>query len=253
MALRSLTGAQGFINIDDVLWADASFDFKLTTSTASHPRSGKRSDLNLPGKLSVSISAKNIQRSANMIGGQMGNTAQIGTAGTIDASSTIAANGWIDMSDPVIVTASRIRVTLTGTTTVAGVLTFVGTDINGNVMTEQIPMGVGLSLVATGRKAFKTVVGYYNTGLYSALGTLAVTSIVGTTTYDVTTVNVPFELTFGGIEASTGNEIVVVAKNCFTTASGLAAADAGTIFSEIVSFVMDDVDADLSISDVVTG
>lgn len=183
----------------------------------------------------------------------MGNTAQTGTAGTVDASSTIAADGWSAMSSPTIATASRIRVTLTGTTTAAGTLTFIGTDINGNLMTENIAMGVGTSLVVTGRKAFKTVVGFYNTGVLSAAGTVAVTSIEGTTTYDVTTVNVPFELTFGGIDAATGNEIVVVAQNCFTTGSGLAAADAGTIFSEAVSFVMDDIDADLTITDVVTG
>lgn len=76
MAIVALTGANGTMKYCThdgslSLWADASFDFKLSTSTASHPRTGKRSDYNVPGKLSVSISAKNIQRSGEMMMGQI--------------------------------------------------------------------------------------------------------------------------------------------------------------------------------------
>lgn len=88
MAITALTGANGTMKYCTAdgslsLWADASFDFKLSTSTASHPRTGKRSDYNVPGKLSVSISAKNILRSAEMM------MSQISDDGTTPSTSPL--------------------------------------------------------------------------------------------------------------------------------------------------------------------
>lgn len=151
MAITALTGANGTIKYCTAggslsLWADASFDFKLTTSTASHPRTGKRSDWNTAGKLSVSISAKNILRSGEMM------MSQISDDGTTPSTS---------------------------------------------------PLDLVQRL---------------------------------------------FDLEFAGTDAA-GKYIKVVAKNCFLTSSGMAASDAGTVMSDQVSFVMQDIDADLTVTD----
>ena len=254
MTLYHLTGVQGYIKLDSVGWADASVNFVMNQAAAVAARGGKWSDLNLPGKRSCTITAKNIMRTAAKIGGMLTNTSTSGTAGTVTTAFTIAADDWHDSTTPTIATPSRIKLTVgTAPLTVAGVVTVIGTDINGDPIQEAIPIGlIGVGEYVVGTRLFKTVTGCYNTAAYSATGTLTMTSIVGASSYETTAAPKDYALEFGGIDSVTGNTIYVVVDHAFASKAGLAYADANTVFMDDVSFTVQDIDADVHVYEVTT-
>jgi hypothetical protein len=255
MTLRHLTGAQGVVKVGGVVWADATINFTLNQASASAKRGGKRSQLNLPGELSCTISAKNIMRTGAKIGGMLTDASTSGSAGTIKSGISVSADGWTDSASPTISTPSQVRVTVASyAMTTAGVLTVIGTDADGNPLEEPIAIGVlGVGEYATGKYLFKTVTGVYNTGIRSTSGgTLTVASIVGAAAYSVTANPMEYDLIFGGIDSITGNYILVTANNCFASKSALAFADANTVFMDDVTFTIEDLDADLSVTEVTT-
>jgi len=207
MVLKKLTGAKGYIKLDGAVWADADFDFKLMRGAATHARSGKHSDVNYPGKLSATITAKNIMRSGAMMGGQITDTATTGAAETLKDHVTLTADGDTAMDDTTIASASRIRVTVeTAAVTTAGTLDLVGEDANGNAIFEQLAVGLlGIGEYATSRRQFKKLYRVYNNGIRSATGALIVAAIAGASTYTVTGAPKYYDLEFGGLDEVTGN------------------------------------------------
>jgi hypothetical protein len=139
--------------------------------------------------------------------------------------------------------------------TTAGTLTVIGTDANGNAIEEPLSIGtLGVGEYVTGKLLFKTVTGVYVTGIRSTSGgTITLTSIVGAAAYSVTANPMSYDLIFGGVDSVTGNYILVTANNCFASKSGLQFADANTVFMDDISFTIEDLDADLSVTDVTTG
>jgi hypothetical protein len=254
MTLHHLTGVQGYIKLDSVTWADANVTFVMSQASATAARGGKWSDLNLPGKKSCTITAKNIMRTAARMGGMLTDTSTSGTAGTVTTAFTIAADGWHASTTPTIATPSRIRLTVgTAPLTVAGVVTIIGTDVNGDPLEEAISIGlIGIGEYVTGTKLFKTVTGCYNTTAYSATGTLTMTSLAGASSYETTANPKSYALEFGGYDSVTGNTIYVVVDHAFASKSGLAYADANTVFMDDVSFTVEDIDADVHIYEVTT-
>ena len=257
MTLRHLTGAQGVVRIGGVDWADAVIDFTLNQASASAKRGGKRSQLNLPGELSCTIVARNIMRTGAKIGGMLTDTSTSGSAGTIKSGISVAADGWTDSTTPTIATPSQVRLTVaTSAMTTAGVVTVIGTDADGNPIEEPISISgvLGIGEYATGKLLFKTVTGVYVASVRSTGGgTLTLTSIVGASAYSVTANPMEYDLVFGGIDSVTGNYILVTASNCFASKSRLAFADANTVFMDDVNFTIEDLDADLSVTEVTTG
>jgi len=255
MPLRHLTGAQGYIKIGGVVWADATVSFTLNQASATHARGGKFSDLNLPGKRTVSITAKNIMRTGAKIGGMLTDTAAAGTGGTIKSGVSVASDGFTASTTPTIATPSQISVTVAGfAMTTAGYVTVQGTDVNGTMMEEDIYVGLlGVGASAKGTKLFKTVVGVYVTSIRSTSGgTLTIASLAGAGSYVTTANPTIYALEFGGIDSVTSNTIYVTANNCFASKSALAYADANTVFSDDVAFTMEDIDADLAVYEVTT-
>ena len=255
MTLHHLTGVQGYIKLDDVSWADANVTFVMNQASATAARGGKWSDLNLPGKKSCSITAKNIMRTAAKMGGMLTDASTSGTAGTVTTAFTIAEDGWHASTTPAITTPSRIRLTVgTAPLTVAGVITVIGTDVNGNPMQENIDIGqIGIGEYVTGTRLFSTVTGCYNTDAYSATGTLTMTSIAGSSAYETSSNPKIYSLEFGGYDSVTGNTIYVVIDNAFASKSGLAYADANSVFMDDVSYTVEDIDADVHIYETVDG
>jgi hypothetical protein len=266
MTLVQLTGAQGYISKSAApaavsLWADADFDFKLSTSPASHPRTGKRSDFSVPGKLSVSISAKNVMKSAAMMGGQITDAATTGGAQVMHAGLTAPGADTENITDMTEThagggtgTASRIRFIARGNTiTTGGVAIIVGTNGADQAIVERVVLAAAIlgGTCGTSSGLFKTVL---NVALLGTIGTgtVEVASIVGDATYSVGTPEI-YNLEFGGVDAVSGNYVKVFANNCFITGSGVSGGDAGHIFEDAITFQMQDIDADLTISDLTTG
>jgi hypothetical protein len=132
-------------------------------------------------------------------------------------------------------------------------VTVVGTDVNGTRQEEDIYVGLlGVGASAYGTKLFKTVTGVYVTAIRSTSGgTLTIASVAGAGSY-VTAAAGPtiYSLEFGGLDSISNNTIYVAAANCFANKSGLAYADANTVFMDDVAFTMEDIDADLAIYEV---
>jgi hypothetical protein len=255
--LRHLTGAQGVVKIGGVVWADAVINFALNQASASAKRGGKRSQLNLPGELSCTITARNIMRTGAKIGGMLTDASTSGSAGTIKSGISVAADGWTDSTSPTISTPSQVRLTVASSAmTTAGVVTVIGTDADGNPLEEPIAISgsLGVGEYATGKYLFKTVTGVYVAAVRSSGGgTLTLASIVGAASYSVTANSMEYDLIFGGIDTVSGNYILVTANNCFASKAGLAFADANTVFMDDVNFTIEDLDADLSVTEVTSG
>jgi hypothetical protein len=254
MTLTKLTGAQGYIKVAGSLWADADFDFKLSTSPASHARTGKRSDIQYPGKLKVSISAKNIMRNGAYMGGEISSAATTGTDGTIKSGVALTADGFTASTTPSISTPSRVRLTCAALAiATGGTIEIMGTDADGTYISDPVAIGaIGIGEYVTSSKVFKTVTGVYVYGVRSASGTITVTSLAASSSYTVGTPK-SYDLEFGGIDSVTGNYVKVFADNCWISGSGFGAGDANHVFEDAISFEMTDVDADLSIEELTTG
>jgi hypothetical protein len=194
-----------------------------------------------------------------MMGGQISNAAVSGTALTLHAGLTAPGAGGENITDmttptnPVI--PSRVRFTAKSAgITVGGYAIVIGTNASGLPQSEEVALAACITnaVSATGKMLFATVTQVALVGTVAAGGTVEVTSIAGDANYTVGT-PVYYNLEFGGIDAVTGNYIKVFANNVFTTSSGFNAGDANHDMEDAVSFVMEDIDADLSISDVTSG
>lgn len=230
------TGIHGTVTIGGVALADVFYDLKWKRATVSHGRSGKYSDSNYPGKLTVETKitkALAYADAAKVIGYSLTDTPVTGTAEALLAASHVldATDNYEDMTDNTIATLSRIRYTLaTKAITVGGTITIIGEDASGNAISETIEVAAPASIgdTWTSTKLYKKVHGHTIRAIDSAddLGTFAVASIAGSSSYSVGDPKI-FDLI--GTLTQGATTIVFTQPDCWFTEGGIAWEDAGKV------------------------
>ena len=142
MTQDAYTGVHGTVSYAGSTIAVAEFDVKIKRGVASHARSGKWSDYKLPGKIDVTGSMKRILTDGELLAALLNATPATGAAETLHAGLTCPGDGSENitvMTDTSIASASRIKLTATGgAVTGAGTAILIGTDANGNALTEPV-------------------------------------------------------------------------------------------------------------------
>jgi len=243
------TGVHGVVTMDGAAIADVEYDCSWSRTTAAHSRSGKHSDIQVPGKLSVKTTIKKTlvhADAAKVIGYTLSDTPLTGTASTLLASSHVldATDNYEDMTTPTIATPSRIRYTLgTNATTVAGTITIIGEDANGDAQSETLDVAAGMTVgsTLTSEKLYSKVYGHTirEVDSTSDTGVFAVTSITGSST---TTVGDPKTFALVGQVVKGGNSITLTQNDCWFSQGGLSFADAGKIVEVSLPVEMHDPD-----------
>jgi hypothetical protein len=243
------TGVHGTVTIGGAAIADVFYDIKWKRATVSHGRSGKYSDSNYPGKLTVETKIKKAlvyADAAKVIGYSLTDTPITGTAETLLAASHVldAGDAYEDMTDNTIATLSRIRYTLqTKAITAGGTITLIGEDNDGNAISETITVDTTASIgdTWTTTKLFKKVYGHTIRAIDSAddLGTFVVASIAGSSTY---TVGDPKVFDLIGTLTQGATTIVFTQPDCWITEGGIAWEDAGTVIDVECPVAMRDPD-----------
>ncbi len=230
------TGLHGVVTLDSVALADVFYDLKWKRDTVKKARSGKYSDLNVPGKLNVETKIKKAlvyADAAKVIGYSLNDTPITGTAETLLAASHVldATDNYEDMTDDTVATPSRIRYTLaTNAITVGGTITVIGEDADGNAISEIIevdaPATVGATWTTT--KLFKKVNGHVIRAIDSTddTGVFAVASIAGSSSYSVGDPKV-FDLV--GTLTKGATTIVSTQPDCWFKDGGISWEDAGKL------------------------
>jgi len=252
MTQEYYTGVHGAVTYAGAPLAVAEFSFEITRGIASHARSGKWSDLNVPGKVSCKGKLKRIQLNADLIMAAMNATPATGTATTLLATSTVldASDFYQDMTDTTPGTASRIRVTLqTKNATVAGTVTLVGTDALGNTISEtiDIPATMVVDDYFTTDKVFLTVEGMMVRAVDTAddLGTFKIHSIAGDSSVNI---GKPKSFALIGSVTDGTNHITVTLANVSFNKAGFDFTDASKILEDDMEFFVKDPDADIAVT-----
>lgn len=260
MTLTHLTGAKCDIYVGGTLWAGADFELKLSQGKASHARTGYKSDVNYPGKLTATITCKNVMKNMAYNGMMLTSTPTSGTGSILKSGITLTADGYTATSTSAIATPSRISLTAqTAAVTTPGVVTVIGFGIGGAPLEEDITVGdIGVGASVNGSKLFTSVTGYYNTGVRSATGTLTASSITGAASYVVTanTNGVPQDpaymtLLMQGFD-DLGNYVKAQATNCWISSNTFKSGDSANPLEDAVTFEIMDIDGGLSYWDVTT-
>jgi len=244
------TGVHGTVTVGGVAIADVFYDTKWKRATVSHGRSGKYSDSNYPGKLTIDTKIKKVlvyTDAAVVLGYSLTDTPITGSAETLLAASHVldATDNYEDMTDDTIATLSRVRYTLaTKAITTGGTITLIGEDNDGNPISEIIkvtaPASIGDTWTTT--KLFKKVYGHTIRAIDSAddLGTFTVASIAGSTSY---TVGAPKVFDLVGTLAQGSDSLVFTHPDCWFSEGGIAWEDAGKMVDVECPVVMRDPDA----------
>lgn len=244
-----MTGVHGTITVAGAALADVFYDVKWKRATVSHGRSGKYSDTNYPGKLTVDTKIKKAliyADAAVTLGYSLTATPTTGTAETLLASSHVldATDVYEDMTDDTIATPSLIRYTLvTNAITASGTITVIGEDNAGNPISELIkvtaPASIGATWTTT--KLFKKVYGHTIRAIDTTddTGVFAVASIAGGASYAVGCPKV-FDLV--GTLTKGANTIVVTQPDCWFSEGGINWEDAGKVIEVDIPVVMRDPD-----------
>ena len=243
----AFTGAQATFSYNGVIDV-GEVDIKKTRAVASSgPRLGKYGQFKVGGAFDFTGAVKRIQKDGEFLVALMTDTPTTGTAETLKTGRALTADGWVDNTDTVIATPSRIRLTVaTAAVTTAGVITIVGEDANGNGITEEVSVGLlGIGEYATSKKVFKQAYGTYNHGVVSATGTITVASIAGDSTAGV---GAPLYWDMVVRVDSGTKNIVITALNCFFTSGGFKHTGPDAMGKDEMTFTMQDVDADLTVS-----
>ena len=222
-----LQGIDGYLVVDGVPICDILYDTKWARGDVAHDCASGFSDVYLPGKFTVKTTIKKAMRHSEapmLIGYSLNDTPITGTAGTLLATSHVldATDNYEDMTTPTIATPSRIRYTLqTNAITVAGTITIIGEDADGNALSEIIEVPASaIGATFTSQHVYKKVHGHTIRAIDSTsdLGTFAVTSITGNTSYTVGNPKI-FDLV-GGVEKD-GKSIIVTHPDCWFSSGGL--------------------------------
>ncbi|MDD1728679.1 MAG: hypothetical protein LUQ50_06375 [Methanospirillum sp.] len=230
------TGVSGIITLDGVALADVQYDVKWKRATVSHSRGGKHSDINIPGKLTVTTKIKKAlvyADAAKVLGYSLTDTPIAGTAETLLSASHVldGTDNYEDMTDDTIASLSRVRYTLaTKAITTGGTITVIGEDADGNAISEiiTVPAPASIGATWTTTRLFKKVYGHTIRGIDSAddLGTFTVASIAGSATYTVGDPKI-FDLV-GSIPKGETN-IMITQPDCWFSEGGIAWEDAGKV------------------------
>jgi len=246
--MTEYTGTEGVLEIADSPIAVAEFSIKVARGVASHGRSGKHSDLKLPGKVDVTGTIKRIMIDGEMLGKVVGDTEETGTAHDLHAGLTAPGAGGESVTDMTDTNSDKslIKVTaLTAAITAVGKIILYGTDINDNTITEVISITkLGINETITGKKIFKTLTHVASFDYVQVGGTLKVQSVVGASGIVVGEAKI-FKIK--GTATNGSNHVYVTAENCFLTDGEFAFSDGDTIMSDTLSFTMKDPDADLKV------
>lgn len=247
--MAEYTGTEGVLEIADSPIAVAEFTLKVTRGVASHGRSGKHSDLKLPGKVDVTGTIKRIMIDGTMLGKVVGDTEETGEAAALHAGLAIPGAGAELVTDMTATDSksSLIKFTaLTSAVTAVGKAILYGTDINDNKLTEVVTIPkLGINETTTGKKIFKTLTHVVTFDYVQTAGsTMKVDAVVGASGIVVGEAKI-FKIK--GKATSGSNHVYVTADNCFLTDGEFAFSDADTIMSDTLSFTMKDPDADLKV------
>ena len=242
------TGVQGVVTYADAALADAMFDFTITRGLASGNRSGKWSDINKPGKVTVTGKITRIQRNAALVQAALNTTIQSGTATACLAATSFTAGTAVAITlDPA--TVSRLRVlTSNAATTLAGSFTIVGTDANDATVSETIsvPAATPSGTAYYTAKAFKTAkyaitVGITGTAKFQIDGIAASATVV---------VGSPSVFNLIGAVVDGGNNITITLAHCFFTGANFSFTDASAQLKDALPFAITDPDADVIVTGV---
>lgn len=251
MTQDAYTGVQGVITYADAPLADAMFDFTVTRGLATGTRSGKWSDLNKPGKISVTGKITRIQRNADLIQAALNAVPTTGTAVELEAATVWTAGTALPINDAPPTTPSRVTVTLSvAALTTGGYIVLYGTDPNSVAISEVITMAnlSASGTVWTSKHVFKTCTYALPVGIASTgNGKLAFTAIIGDSTVNVGT---PKEFNLIGYVADSSNNITVTLSNCFFTGAKFSFTDASAQLRDDIPFAVTDPDADVIVSGV---
>lgn len=248
MTQDAYTGVQGVVTYAGSALADAMFDFTVTRGLASGQRSGKWSDLNKPGKVSVTGKITRIQTNANLIQASLNTTVQTGTATACLAATSFTAGTAVPITlDPA--TVSRLKVTTSNAaTTLAGSFTIVGTDAKDNYISETIyiPAATASGTAFYTSAAFKTA-DYAVTNVITGTAKFQIDGVAASATV---VVGSPKEFALIGYVADGSNNITVTLANCFFTGAKFNFTDASTQLKDDLPFAVTDADADVIVTGV---
>jgi hypothetical protein len=239
------TGVHGLVQVDNVTFADIEYDVKWSRTTVTHSRASKFSDIQIPGKLTVKTTIKKAlvhSEAAMVMGYSLNDTPITGAAETQKTGLTVTADGYQEMTTPVISAASRIRCTVVDNSmTTAGTLTLVGEDVNGTAISEILSVGLlAAGEYVTSTKVFKELAGITVNSIRSTgSGTFTVTSLSGSSSY---TVGEPKIFDIVGSVSKAGKSITITQPNCWFVEGGLSFADAGKILEISTAVEMHDPD-----------
>lgn len=228
------TDVDGVLTIDDVPIANVQYDVSWKRNVNKVPRSGARSQKNIPGYLEVTTKLKAIlihDNAAALVGASLNDTPITGAAETLLAASNVldASDFYEDMTDDTIASPSRIRYTLqTKAVTVGGTITIIGEDASGNPLEEilTVPATMAINDTLTSKKLFKKVYGHTIRGVDSAddLGTFMVASITGASSF---TVGDPLVFDLVGIVTKGSESIQVTQPDCWMAGGQFAWTEGG--------------------------
>lgn len=246
-------GNHGIVEIDGVAVAVGEFSVKFPRGVAAFSRSGKLSDLKLPGKIDCTGSLKRIMVDGSMLQKVLGAASagsvtaiHLGMAPPTAGVDTIIQGSDLEAEDSA---SSRIKLTaLAEDISAAGRIVLHGTDINDVEQTEIITIPATMSATDTiiSVKVFKTI-DYISLSDYAQVdGTMKVDAITGATS--LSTLGVADYFTLKGKCSSGSNYIEVNLADCWFTEGGLAFTDANAIIEETLPFVVKDLDEGTSIN-----
>jgi len=252
MAQESYSGVHGVVTYAGAALAVAEFGFDITRGVTSHARSGKWSDLNVPGKVSCKGKLKRIQTNADLIMAAMNNTPATGETATAHAGLTYPGDGnenITDMTDTTPSSPSRVRLqALDAAITKAGHAVLIGTDPGGNDLVEIVPIGtLSEDAYVTSENVFATLthVALKNvTG--GAGGTLLVEYRAGDSSVNIGS---PKVLTLIGKVEDGTNHITITLNHVFFTKAAFNFSDASKMLEDDMEFIVKDPDVDI----IVTG
>jgi len=214
--------------------ANVQYDVSWKRNANKVPRSGARSQKNIPGYLEVTTKLKAIlihDNAAALLGSSLNATPITGAAETLLATSHVldATDWYEDMTDDTIAAASRIRYTLqTKAATVGGTITIIGEDASGNPLEEiiTVPATMAINDTLTSTKLFKKVYGHTIRGVDTAddLGTFLVASITGASSYSV---GDPLVFDLVGTVTKGSESIQITQPDCWMASGGFAWTDGG--------------------------
>lgn len=250
MTQEYYTGVHGVVTYAGAPLAVGEFDFEITRGIATQARSGKWSDLNVPGKVSCKGKLKRIQKNADLIQAMMSSTPTTGETATAHAGLTYPGSGAeniTDMTDTAPSSPSRVRLqALTAAITTGGTATLIGTDAGDNPISEIISVGtLAQDAYVESKMVFKTLTHVALAGIVGAGGTLLVQYRAGDST---TTIGEPKRFTLIGAVEDGSNNITITLSNVMFSKAKFNFTDAGKILEDDLEFFVKDPDSDIIVS-----